>query len=420
MFSILKRIASASVALGICLLLLEPLSGGQAEKTTPKKSRWMEMGGAVDVYEIDQSQYSVFSSWLDTNGRTPIDYAVEQCRHHQIVIFGETHGDKDNLDFLNALVPEAYRKSGVTNLILEAVSVKQNGSIARLIEGETYDRNLALEIARSAAWGTWGYKEYWDLLETVWKLNRSLSPGQEHIKVIAMDADLDLQLDWLRAQKKLEDKTLLQRAIDQIPLIIARDAFMAGAIDSYVIRKGGKGIVLVGANHAYTHYAQPNVNEDGVLVKEWKRMARILYEDYGDRIFQIDLHRPDESPKIIYPEYKGGEPLFTDFLEGIMSLRDNKPVGFDVAGSPFANVRDSKEYRFHFQPKITFADCARGYIFLRPMAKTKFCTWISDFISDEMFKKGKAYFEGSFNRKFDNAKEVNDLFAQIFTGQPRR
>ena len=143
---------------GVILILFFRLNFGQQE---PQKNlKWMELGDKVEASEIDASQYPVFTKWLDEFGKTPLDYALEKCREHQVVIFGELHGAKDYLDFFLKFIPEAYYKAGMRYVILEVCKYEDNERIEKLIEGETYDRKLALEIARSGPWATWNSKEY--------------------------------------------------------------------------------------------------------------------------------------------------------------------------------------------------------------------------------------------------------------------
>jgi len=395
--------------LGALILLFQVSFAAQQKQEPAKASRWTELGALVEASEIDASQYPVFTKWLDESGKTPLDYALEKCREHQIVVFGELHGQKDYVDFFLQLIPEAYHKAGMRYVILEVCKFDDNPRIEKLVEGATYDRNLALEIARSGPWASWNSKEYWDIFEVVWKLNRSLPLGAEHMKVIGMDVNVDLPLNWMWTQKKLTDKIQIEQAKREIPLISKRDELMAAAIEDEVIKNGAKGMVWVGAHHAFAHYAQPEVNDEGIVIREWPRMTMLLNRQYRDRIFQIDFHRRHGSPESIFKKYKGGKPVFSDLMEKIMAARENKPVGFDVSSSPLANVRDSQSYYFHFQPNVRFADLCQGFIFLKPYSKILPCQKIENFVSDAMFEKYKLYYDTSYNKKFASAKEVNEF-----------
>jgi hypothetical protein len=375
--------------------------------------RWATQGASVEASSIDAGQQASLAAWLDRNGRPPLEYAVEICREHQIVFFGESHGKREPLEFFQQLIPEAYYEAGMRCVVLEVAKHEDNDRLARLVEGTTFDRALALDIARNSAWGNWYYQEYWDVLEVVWKLNRDLPAGAEPMRVVGMDTGADLQLNWMWMRGRIKDPELQARARREFPLLAKRDELMAAVIELEVIRKGAKAMVLVGFNHSFTHYAQPRVNADGMLRGEWPRMANILYQAYGDRIFQIGFHFQHFSPKNIWPAYKGGEPVFTDVVEKIMALRADQPVGWDVLASPFAGIRDRQSYFFHFQPRVNFGDICRGCIFLRPCGKISACRPIKNFITEDMFKKSRGFFEARFNRTFNTVDELNEFMEKF-------
>lgn len=382
------------------------ISGGFSAQ---QNARWLELGSRVEASDIDPALYPQLADWLEKNGKSPLEYIIEKCKKHQLVIFGELHGIKDYTDLFLQIIPEAYHQAGMRYVILEAAKFEDNEKIATLIEGETFNRDLYLDIARGGAWGTWNYQEYWDALEVVWKLNRSLTAGAEHMKVIGMDVSADLQLNWLWQNGKLDDYALMAKAQRESLLLEKRDELMAAAIDLGVLRKGAKGMVWVGQNHSFTHYAQPLVNKDGVPYREFQRMAYQLYQVYGDRIFQIAFHVRHDSPKVVFDGYKGGEPVFSSVIEKIMAVRDSRPVGWDVFISPFAGFRDKQSYNFFFLPRARFADICRGFIFLKPWDKLSSCRRIKNFVTEEMFKKGKIYYETVYRRTFNSVKELNEF-----------
>jgi uncharacterized iron-regulated protein len=394
----------ARMILGLIAILLLTLSfAGSQEK--PKNTD--QAPALVEASTVDPSTFPVYTKWLDKHGATPLDYIVEKAQQHQVVVLGEYHERKDFLDLLNQAIPDLYKKAGVRVLALEVCNAEDDSNLETLVNGDQYDRALALEIARHEDWEIWGYKEYWDLLEAVWRLNKSLPKGAEHMRIIGIDKRMDYQLDELWRQNQLTDPALIEKAKNQ-PDMYKRDDWMAQNIEDGILSPGLKGVALVGLNHSFTKYGQPKL-KDGKLEKEWPRMSAILYGKYGDKIFQIAAHGEEMSPSVVDKDYKGAGPILPSLVEKIMNARGNTSVGFDVAGSPFANLRDSESYYFRWQPKVTFADISEGFIFLKPMSSLAGCAWVDGFISDEMFKKSKAYYETTYQRKFNNAKEVDDF-----------
>lgn len=133
------------------------------------KSRYADRDpfSLTEVSSISEEEQSKFVEWLNQNGKDPVEYAVETASKHQVTIFGEIHTIKDLLLFLNKIIPELYHKAGVTCLAMETCTAEDNKRINRLITAPEFDHNLALQIARSSPWKIWGYKEYWDVFETV-------------------------------------------------------------------------------------------------------------------------------------------------------------------------------------------------------------------------------------------------------------
>jgi hypothetical protein len=140
-------------------------------------------------------------------------------------------------------------------------------------------------------------------------------------------------------------------------------------------------------------------------------MANLLHQKYGERIFQVGLHGPQMSPSVIDKAYKGREPVLSTLIERIMSAGGGRAAGFDVVGSPFANIRDSLSYYYHWQPGVAFADISRGYIYLKPVKDLSPCGWMKNFISDEMFERSRPYYEYAYGRKFQNAREVDEFLS---------
>lgn len=93
-----------------------------------------------------------------------------------------------------------------------------------------------------------------------------------------------------------------------------------------------------------------------------------------------------------------------------MASGGNRPVGFDVFGSPFGGIRDDRSYYFHWQPDMSFENICRGFVYLAPAKELKPCSWMKNFVSDEMFEKCRDFYEFSYGRKFNDVREVNEFF----------
>jgi len=415
----------ATILIAIFQLAFHPF--GLYAQTTQQKLSWYDMGVLREASFIDSTDYPIFTHYLDEFGKDPAEYVIKKCTEHQIVILGEMHHQKETLLFFNKIIPEVYHRANVRYVVLEVPLVTHNGNLEKLVTGKTFDQDLAWEIIRSEGFSDWGDKEYWEILKTVWSLNQSLPEGSEPMRIIGVEIHFDFKLNRLWEKNKLEEGELIAAAESQIPLLLKRDELMAAAIDQYVINKKGKGIVLIGANHSFTHYAQPRLKDrdkydtdpwagkDKDYIKYWPRMANILYQQHGEKIFQIIVHSSHFTPNmgIRNYDYKGNEPVIIDLIEKIMSERANKPVGFDVVDSPFGLLRDSQSYYFHFQPSVKMSDISRGYIFLKPLQDISFSTWLDGFISEELYENSmpyRQYYNKLYSTKWKNAEEIDNWY----------
>lgn len=208
------------------------------------------------------------------------------------------------------------------------------------------------------------------------------------------------------------EKLRIFRLSDDILRVLKRDEIIAHNVEKEIIEKGERGIVWVGFMHSFIHYRQPRVFEEKVI-SEFSRMGFILHQKYGDNVFQISLQHRDYSPSIIYPDYHVPEPMINEFIESVMGKTNRASVGFDVSQSPFASLRDSTSYYYHFQPSVSFADIASGYIYLKNWNMLKICGWMDDYISQKMFIENKCFYKSRIKKKFNNLEELNLLLQQV-------
>ncbi len=373
----------------------------------------------VEVAELDDQAPGRIAEWIDANSKAPVEYAVAKAAEHPVVIFGEVHWRRDALRFLNEMIPVLYHRTGLRCVAMEACLAEDNAAIERLVTASNFDRDLAMAIARHHPWSHWGWKGYWDVFETVWRLNRTIPEGGERVKIIGLERRIDLPS---AAMVGLEDnaardcavweKLRIFRVIRSIPRMFARDAFMARQIEMEMIEKGQRGIVWVGRNHSSIGCPQSG------LAGNSPRMGFMLHQRHGDKIFQIRLHGMDLSAAFIDETYDGPGPMMAKFLETVMQRRYNLPVGFDVAPSPLAMLRDDDSFDFHFEPRLGFVDVAAGYVFLAPWRDLKTCEWLEGYISPRMFVTNKPFYRAFGHRagvEINDAKDANDKIKRHVT-----
>ena len=395
-------------------LLMAQMNSGASETAAYLKR---DAADAREVSSLNEENRAQLNEWLDQNGKDPLEYAVEAAARHEVVIFGEFHGQRPELMFLNELIPEAYRRAGVTCVALEVCLARDNSAIQRLVTAPHFDRQSALEIARRQLWGTWGWKEHWDVLETVWQLNRSLPAGSKKVRVVGLDQPIDLQSigmlqlgDNPATDCPLWEKLRVFRLVRALPRVLARDAFMARQVELEIIEKGERGIVWVGRNHSPIHCPQIGPGRSAT-----NRMGFLLGRRLGNRVFQIRLHGYDLPAPVVDAGAAAPPPQMGEFLESVMRQRRDAPVGFSVANSPFALLRDAGSFEYHAEPRLVLADVASGYVFLCARRDLSSCQWLDGYVSEEMFVANKPFYQAfgrRAGRQLRSAADVNALLRQ--------
>ena len=372
---------------------------------------------ASKLTEVSQiKEDTLFTSWIKKNGQSPEDYLIRVAAQHKVTLLGEMHDQKYNLEFLNSVIPDLYFKSGVRCIGMEVLPACMNESIKKLVNNSQYDDKLAIKIARSQPWQIWGDKEYWDVLKTVWQLNKSLPAYAPKMRLIGLDGDwegpnigvLNVGGDKKGAAPFLE-KFKIFPAIKDIIIELNREGIMASNIEEEMIKKGDKGVVLVGFSHTMTRLGYPQIQDHKVVTVQ-QRMGLFLGQKYRDQIFGIELFQP-LSPDV---EDKAHPPVLQNFIEGVLNKSGKDAVGFSIKNSPFEYLRDSYSDIFDYYPSICYSDLADGLICLKRSDKNGHCTWMEGYISDEMYMRYRPFYELLAKQKFNNAKEINQYFKKKF------
>ena len=204
------------------------------------------MESTVKASAVDSVQTTQITSWITEQAREPVGYLVDFASRHQVTIVGESHGIVQYLDFLNEAVEDLYYKAGVRVLALECCPSDQDADVERLLTAKDFNPDLALDIARRGAWHAWGYKRHWDVLETVWRLNRSLPEGSEPMRVVGIFPPCDLISFRMTKEGHIYR---LFRALDDLPWIVMHDAHYARCVEQQAFKERRRTLVWVGASH---------------------------------------------------------------------------------------------------------------------------------------------------------------------------
>lgn len=305
----------------------------------------------------DLSNYNKCLSYVKKSATDPSDYIVDKLDGHSIVILGEMHEMQDNLDFISKNISRYYHEGGVRIFASEFIRSHNNDIINEIITAKEFDSNRVIALYRDFAW-LWGFKGYMDIIESIWKLNHSLEADAEKMKIVGLDFEWP---DWSGAKTESNKD---------------RDKYMADMfIDAYGDGNYGKAIIHTGFNHSFFNFRAYG-----------NRMGYYLNQSYGDKLFQICLHHYYDTGDTQVNEE---DFYISKFIDDIYHGNGNKPIGFDIIGSPFENLKDSVSDFFKHDDHTVLGTVTEGYIVLKALPDMEHTPFVDNFIDKSNFEKAK-------------------------------
>jgi len=349
---------------------------------------------AIDVSSLDDAERRDMAAWLDNHAQDPTDCIVGLAAQHQVTLIGEIHGQKQYLAFFNRIIPDLYHRAGVRVIALECCHPDQDGELQTLVNGEQFDHELLYRIARRAVWQAWTWKGYWDVLETVWTLNRSLPQYQEPLRVVGISPRFDGPSFALVKNGPWREKLRILRVIDDLPWLALHDAHYATHVEQQAFTGGRRTVVWVGGAHALLRCSS-EIQKNGRVVTRTHRMGSMLYGRYGDQVAQVMLHDGFQHGAI------------AQLVEECAGDRSLTGVAFTVADSPFASLRDGHAFHYQRQSERRFADVVRVYVILAPMGALQPCDSLEGFVSQPMFGRNRPFYEMLCRRDLADHNEAS-------------
>jgi hypothetical protein len=310
--------------------------------------------------------------YLNKNARSPSEYVISKFDQYDIVMLGEDHGIKQNLDFVASLVPALYAK-GVYNLGMEFGASEKQKQMDSLLSAKVYNSTIAREMMYYYNNG-WPYLEYYTICEAIWKFNQTLAPAAPKFRII----NLSYQYDW-SGYKKEDVRT--DEVMTRIFHKGTPDQYRARLVETEVMAKKQKALLLVGTPHAFTKYGYCHYDflKDNFVYCDTDWLGQRLLQRYPNKAFNILLHQPfgnmpGKTPWLISP---GG-----GMVEQVMTLNQNKPVGFDLAETPMGKIRDESRNSIGFR-NFMLGQFFDGYVFLAPFQSLVGCTMDPTFFNSK-------------------------------------
>lgn len=308
--------------------------------------------------------------YVRNNAVSPQAYVIEKFKTHDVVLLGEHHLVKQNLQFVTQLIPELYR-NGIYAIGMEFGAQEDQQVLDSLVLAPTYDEQTARQIMFHYN-VTWGYQEYIDVYKAAWKFNHTLPASARKFRIL----NLSYVFQW-----KGFDGKRHQASMSKVFPKGTVDKFRAQVIEREILKSDDKILALVGTPHAYTRYGSPyySFNADGFCAFDKSWLGNRLYARHTDKVFNILLHQP--FIKEVDGQYLWVSPA-KGSIEAIMAQNQHKQVGFDLLRSPLGQLSDDSQHALCY-PDFKLDQFFDGYIYLAPLKKLEGCTPIDDFVNEE-------------------------------------
>jgi len=348
---------------------------------------------------------SELARYIEQHDQSPEDYVISKFQDHDIVLLGERHRLKHDVALVHSLIPRLYR-AGVYNLGIEFANYADQQDIHRLVTGDTYDEDLARQIQFNQ-WPFWGFQDYIDIFKVAWELNSDLPTETRPFRIIGLNARSDWSHVWTPEQR--EDREVMKRVWAEG----YSDEFMARVVQQEFIDRGEKALLYMGANHAYTRYRQPyyDFEADSLVNLNDRRTGNRIYASIGDRAFNIRLHSAWPSAGGYSVSVRAADGVIDEVIAALPA--GHRRVGFDVVGTPFADLVGETSYWKHGHPDFTLADYCDGYIIQMPLEEYEGVSVARGFISDANRLEAIAQIANPNPRVKDTSRAVEDLMGSM-------
>jgi len=324
----------------------------------------------LELPVLNDSIYQILSADFENNARDPYQYVLDEFNNHDIIFLGENHRIRNDLRFMQKLIPLLYDK-GIRNMGFEFALNRDSLLIKEVITNKDFfNQEKANQIIFNVS-PYWGYKEYIDLFRAAWEVNKNLPDGAEKFIIYGIMHDFDFSLMKKRSDEFNEEIMLKIRKGVAKP-----EQFMANCIINNFVNKNKKALIYCGIHHAFTGY-KGHGNRVGVIVKE----------KIGNKTMTISLHYPwgsmeGSKHRIVYP--------VNGYIDAFIRKYKSKEFAFgiNVNNTSFGNLKDTTSIYIN-EKDLKLSSFCDGYIYLNAFSMDEGVTVQDNFINGKNIKYAK-------------------------------
>lgn len=333
-----------------------------------------------------RSTVNELRDWVAENATEPAQYLASRFETDQIVFLGEMGRVRQQIQVAQDVIPALY-DAGIRHMGVGFALSKDQDRIDSLLSGSTFDDRLAADILFDRM-VVWGFEDYVDVFRAAWELNSRLPDGSPPFTILGLEVEQDYS--HIVEPADAEDPEKVKRVFAKgLP-----DVHMANVIREKLLAHGHRALIYVGMQHAYTQYRNKQYEERAAEIglSDSRRVGNIIYDQIGEEAATVLLHSPwsdDRSQNgMAYPAGGAVDAL----LEKLPA--DARTMGFDVDGTPFADLPVYAKSLTEGYDRLTFADVTDGYITLELFQNYEPATAVEGFITEENLGEAIANFPG--------------------------
>ena len=361
---------------------------------------------------------------LTTEGQDPTRFVLRRLDEVDLILFDDAwHPVVEPFDFYQSLILDPEFRSKVDFLFVEAFSIHHQPIIDRFLGAALEDVTLLSPMLQDDFSGHgWTLETYVDLLRTVRRVNRQL-PEAEKLEVVAVNDPSYWPLIKTPEDLRLHRKSLVGNDYGMYRNILA-------ALESF--ESGKKGVFLTNTRHAYKGIRKTSGEffwNAGTFFAQWHpgKTSSIRFHHL------ILIIRKEVAPDPAKPATTAGMERYDYSFERVAAGRwdeafaahGNRPVAFDLAGTPFGREAYAGNHMHRAAPGQTMADANDSIIFLAPV-ETLHSSARVDFIYTQEFKHELArryrilYTEDQLRSMFEQAgvSSLAELIATHTAARP--
>lgn len=252
-----------------------------AEKEAASLNRQQGPAGGSSMAGVDAAPQAVEVEPVDATKAM-----VEAIREHRIVLFGETHADKQEYEWLCRLVKDPLFANEVDDIVVEFGNSLYQKSVDRYIAGEDIPLDQVEKAWRNVI-GAVGpvspvYERFYDAVRSS-NLERR---GRHPIRVVLGDP----YGDW----EKIKDRE------DLGPYLAHRDEWYAQVVKDEVLSKKHRALLIMGAGH-FLRRRGPGLVESAIRAEAVQPYLIVLGTNVVGSYDNLDPRFDAWKPPVIAP-----------------------------------------------------------------------------------------------------------------------